>query len=347
VESTNLLNQTFSRQVLTSFFHFIPMPLVLVTGGTGFLGAYCIIKLLKSGYSVRTTIRTPSRESEVRLMLQGGGITSFENLSFCIADLTTDDGWPAAITSCDYVLHVASPISIPNSTNDDDLIIPAREGTLRILRYSRDLGVKRIVITSSFGTIGYGPVPDRPFNEDDWTDPNGPIQPYFKSKILAEQAAWTFFQNERGNLEMVVLNPVGIFGPALWTGIGPNLNMLMGLLNGTIPGTSTIKFAIVDVRDVAEIEVQALTNGNVNGRRFILTGSQCLSLAEIALILKENLREKAEKIEIRETPPDGDSEIIRNASNQRAVQIFGWNPIPTITTLVETAESLFRVGKLP
>jgi dihydroflavonol-4-reductase len=322
------------------------MPLVLVTGGSGFVGSYCIIKLLKSDYSVRATIRSPSRESDVRLMLQAGGITCFENLSFCIADLTADDGWSSAITSCDYVLHIASPLPNPTSTNEDDLIIPARDGTLRILRYSRDLGVKRVVITSSFGTIGYGPVPDRPFTEDDWTDPNGPIQPYIKAQTLSEQAAWKFFESERGSLEMVILNPVGIFGPALSAETGSTLNILVGLLSGAIPGTSTIKFAIVDVRDVAEIEVQALTNENANGRRFILTGGQCLSLAEIAQLLKDNLGEKAEKIEIREIPTKGDAGVVRNSSNQRAMQAFGWTPIPTVTTLVEAAESLFRVGKV-
>jgi dihydroflavonol-4-reductase len=279
-------------------------------------------------------------------MLQAGGITSFENLSFCIADLTVDDGWSAAITSCDYVLHVASPLQNSGSTNEDDLIIPAREGTLRILRYSRDLGVKRVVITSTFGTIGYGPIPDRPFTEDDWTDPNGPIQPYIKSKTLAEQAAWNFFESERGNLELVVLNPVGIFGPVLSVETVSTLKILVGLLNGTIPGTSTINFGIVDVRDVAEIEVQALTNEKANGKRFILSGGKCLSLAEIAVLLKENLGEKAEKIEIREIPPKGDAGVVRNASNERAVQTFGWKPIPTVTTLVESAESLFKVGKV-
>jgi dihydroflavonol-4-reductase len=322
------------------------MSTVLVTGGSGFVGGHCILTLLNSGYSVRSTVRSAAREAEVRQMLQAGGITSFDKLSFAIADLTSDDGWAAAITGCDYVLHVASPLTKDKSAKEDDLIIPAREGTLRVLRYARDLKVKRVVLTSSFGAVGYGPVPDRVFTEDDWTDPDGPIQTYIKSKTVAELAAWNFLKTEGGSLELVVVNPVGIFGPALSAGTTSSLGIFEGLLNGTIPGTSTIVFGIVDVRDVADIEVKALTNPNASGKRFILTTGDNLSLAQIAEILKDKLGERASKILIKEIPPKGDSGVVKNASNERAVQTFGWTPIPSIQTIVDTAESLFRLGKL-
>jgi dihydroflavonol-4-reductase len=338
------------------------MSLVLVTGGSGFVGSHCIIKLLNAGYSVRTSIRTPSRESEVRNMLPAGGITTFDKLTFVIADLTKDEGWPAAIRGCEYVLHVASPFPGTPTPNEDDLIIPARDGTLRILRLSRDLGVKRVVVTSSFGAVGYGPIPGRPFTEDDWTDPNGPIQPYIKSKTVAELAAWDFIRNEGGQLEMVVLNPVGIFGPVLSQDTSSSISIIEGLLNGSMPGCPNINFGMVDVRDVADIEVKALTNPEANGQRFILSGGKCMSLIEIAQILKANLGARAAKVPTK-TIPDfmvklfaSFSEkgkaakenlgVIRNASNEKAVRTFQWSPIPVVTTIVDTAESLFRIGKV-
>jgi dihydroflavonol-4-reductase len=338
------------------------MSLVLVTGGSGFLGSHCIIKLLNAGYSVRTTIRSASRESDVRTMLYAGGITTFDKVSFAIADLTKDDGWAAAITGCEYVLHVASPFPGTQPPNEDDLIIPARDGTLRILRFSRDLGVKRVVITSSFGAIGYGPIPDRPFTEEDWTDPNGPIQPYIKSKTVAEQAAWRFMRNEGGNLQMVVLNPGGIFGPVLAQDTSSSISIIEGMLDGSMPGCPNISFGLVDVRDVADIEVKALTNPAANGQRFILVAGRCISLIEIAQILRENLGPRAAKVPAK-TIPDfmvkflaifsekgravkANLGVVRNASNAKAVRTFQWSPTPTVTTIIDTAESLFRVGKV-
>jgi dihydroflavonol-4-reductase len=321
------------------------MPVVLVTGGSGFVGGHCIIKLLNSGYSVRATVRSPSRESEILAILQAGGISCYDALSFANADLTNDEGWPAAIAGCDYVLHVASPLA--SSGGRDDLIAAACGGTLRVLRFSRDLGVKRVVVTSSFGAVGYGPIPDRLFTEDDWTDPDGPIQPYIRSKTLAERAAWEFFRTEAGALELTVLNPVGIFGPALSVGTTSSLKIFEGLLNGTIFGSSTINFGIVDVRDVADIQVKALTNPEANGQRFILTAGRSKSLAHIAQLLKDKLGERAKKINIQEMPVKGDIGLARDASNEKAVRIFGWSPTPEITTIIDTAESLFALGKVP
>jgi dihydroflavonol-4-reductase len=352
-----------SHKKSTSNFEFeIFMALVLVTGGSGFLGSHCIIKLLEAGYSVRTSVRSPSRESEVRAMLSTGGITSFDKLSFAIADLTKDDGWAAAITGCEYVLHVASPMSGTSTRNEDDLIIPAREGTLRILRFARDLGVKRVVLTSSFGAVGYGPIPARPFTEDDWTDPNGPIEPYIKSKTLAEQAAWNFIKNEGGALQLVVLNPVGIFGPALAQDTSSSLGIIEALLNGSMPRCPNISFGLVDVRDVADIEVKALTNPEANGQRFILTAGKCMSLIEIGQVLRENLGERAARVPTKRFPNwavkflalfscklkaiRANLGIVRNASNAKALRTFEWSPTPVVTTIVDTAESLFRVGKV-
>ena len=168
--------------------------LVLVTGGSGFIGAHCILQLSAAGYRVRTTVRSLKREANVRAMLKVGGADLEESLSFAAADLMSDSGWPEAVAGCDYVLHVASPFPLAVPKNEDELIIPARDGALRVLRVARDAGVKRVVLTSSFAAIGYGQaLTGRPFSEEDWTDANrGHVSAYVKSKTLAERAAWDF-----------------------------------------------------------------------------------------------------------------------------------------------------------
>src|SRR5277367_1414192 len=166
--------------------------LVLVTGGSGFIGAHCILQLLNAGYRVRTTVRSLKREADVRAMLKAGGVEPGDRLSFVSADLETDAGWTEAAAGCEYVLHVASPFPSSIPKHEDELIVPAREGALRVLRASRDAGVKRVVLTSSFAAIGYGKKPQAaPYDETNWTDVNGEgVLPYVKSKTLAERAAW-------------------------------------------------------------------------------------------------------------------------------------------------------------
>jgi nucleoside-diphosphate-sugar epimerase len=190
---------------------------VLVTGGSGFIGAHCILQLLEKDYRVRTTVRSLAREADVLSMLRQGGADPGDKLEFAAADLTSDAGWPAAVAGCTYVLHVASPFPPAAPKDENELIVPAREGALRVLRAARDAGVKRVVLTSSYAAIGYGqPQQKTPFDETNWTDPNGDdVRAYVKSKTLAERAAWDFIAKEGGALELSVVNPVGVFGPVL------------------------------------------------------------------------------------------------------------------------------------
>ncbi len=210
------------------------MSTVLVTGGSGFIGSHAILQLLNAGHQVRTTVRNLKREPDVRAMLKQGGVTPAERLSFVAADLESDAGWPEAVAGCDYVLHVASPFPPTVPKHDDELIIPAREGALRVLRASRGAGVKRVVLTSSFAAIGYGHPPQaEPFDETSWTNPDaGGITAYVKSKTLAERAAWDFIDREGGGLELSVVNPVGVFGPALGPDYSTSILIVQRMLDG-------------------------------------------------------------------------------------------------------------------
>src|ERR1700676_968589 len=212
------------------------MSTVLVAGGPGFIASHAILQLLAAGHHVRTTVRSLKREGDVRKMLKVGGAERSDRLSFIAADLEYDEGWPEAVAGCEYVLHVASPFPANVPKHEDELIVPARDGALRVLRASRDAGVKRVVLTSSFAAIGYGHKPQKtPFNETNWTDPNGDLAAYVKSKTLAERAAWNFIAKEGGGLELSVVNPVAVFGPVLGPDFSPTILLLRRLMDGSVP----------------------------------------------------------------------------------------------------------------
>jgi nucleoside-diphosphate-sugar epimerase len=212
---------------------------VLVTGGTGFLGAHCVLQLLEKGYSVTTTLRSLKRKEEVLEMLRSGDILSFENLSFIETDLTKDANWDEAAKNCDYVLHVASPIGLSIPKDENEMIRPAVDGTLRVLKAAKKAGVKRVVMTSNFGAVGYSHKDTtKIITEECWTDPNEKgLSAYNRSKVLAERAAWDFMQKEGGDLELSVINPMGIFGPSL----GPDLSSGFELLKKMLDGSMTWK----------------------------------------------------------------------------------------------------------
>jgi nucleoside-diphosphate-sugar epimerase len=331
--------------------------LVLVTGGSGFVGAHCILQLLDGGYRVRTTVRSLSREPDVLAMLRIGGAEPGEKLEFVVADLLSDDGWAAAVSGVDYVLHVASPFPPSQPKNPDELIIPAREGALRVLRAARDAKVKRVVLTSSFAAIGYSTPPvGRPFDETDWTNPNDNVTPYVKSKTLAERAAWDFIQTEGGGLELAVINPVGILGPALSKDVSTSIQLASRLLDGGMPGIPQIAFGIVDVRDVAGIHLLAMTNSKAAGERFLAIAGPAMYMPEVAQVLRERMGDVANKVPTRVLPNwvvralalvvPPLREIIpqlgkaKQASNAKAKSVLGWSPRSNEDAIVATAQSL-------
>ena len=330
---------------------------VLVTGGSGFIGSYCILDLLRGGYGVRTTVRSPDREGAVRELL---GAESADALTFATADLTSDEGWPEAVAGCDYVLHVASPFPLGPPKHEDDLIVPAREGALRVLGAARDAGVRRVVLTSSFAAIGYGrPPPGRPFTEEDWTDPEGEgVSAYAKSKTLAERAAWDFVQSD-GGPELAVVNPVGVYGPVLGPDFSTSIELVKRLLEGSIPGLPNVAFGIVDVRDVADMHVRAMTTPEAAGERFLAIAGRFMSVPEIAATLRERMGEDAKKVPTRRLPDwlvrlvsvfDSSVKQItpelgkdRQASNEKAKRVLGWSPRSSEDALVASGESLLRL----
>ncbi len=340
------------------------MGTVLVTGGSGFIGSHAILQLLAAGYQVRTTVRNLSREPEVRARLQQAGANPAGSLTFFAADLESDTGWPEAVAGCDYVLHVASPFPLSVPKHEDDLIIPARQGALRVLRAARDAAVHRVVLTSSFAAIGYGHKDSNvTFDETSWSDLDGPgILPYPKSKTLAERAAWDFIAREGGKLELAVVNPVAVFGPVLSRDYAPSIAFIQRLLDGQLPGLPRLTLGVVDVRDVADLHIRAMTHPDARGQRFIAVTGDFLSMLDIAKILKSRLGAAAKRVSLRQLPNwavrlyaqfDRDAQQIlpdlgkkSNATSLKAQRVLQWLPRPADQAIVATAESLIRLGLL-
>jgi nucleoside-diphosphate-sugar epimerase len=316
---------------------------VLVTGGSGYLGTQLIAALLRDGCQVRTTVRSLDREGEVRVAMRRGGADD-SGLEVVTAELTADEGWAAAMAGCEEVHHVASPMI--HSDDPDEVIIPARDGTLRALRAARDAGARRVVLTSSFAAVGYTPKPGSEYTEADWTDPDMPgLPPYPRSKAIAERTAWDFIKHEGGDTELVVVNPTFILGPTLTSKAGSSLQLTKAMLDGTMPVVRRQRFGVADVRDVADLHIRAMAAPEAAGKRYLaLADGPTISFLQMAQILRERLGPLAERVPTEEIPgPEPPRLIIHN---DRAKQELGWRPRPAETTIVETAESLRDLGLL-
>lgn len=340
------------------------MSAILVTGGSGFIGSYSILQLLAAGHQVRTTVRSLKREGDVRAMLKEGGAEPGDRLSFIAADLENDAGWSEAVAGCEYVLHVASPFPPNVPTHEDELIVPAREGALRVLRASRDAGVRRVVLTSSFAAIGYGKKPqETPFDERSWTDPHGDdALPYVKSKTLAERAAWDFIDKEGDGLELSVINPVAVFGPVLGPDFSTSILLVKRLMDGAMPGCPQLYFGVVDVRDVADLHIRAMTNPAAKGERFLAVAGDFMSIQDIAGTLKRHMGAWAKRVPTRRLPnwmvriaamrDPAVRQILpelgkkKNATGEKARRMLRWAPRSNEDAIIATAESLARLGLL-
>jgi nucleoside-diphosphate-sugar epimerase len=321
-------------------------------------------KAVGRGARNRATVRDLKREGDVRAMLrQGGAGDAGERLTLFRADLNGDAGWAEAAAGCDYVLHVASPFPSTVPKDENELIAPARDGALRVLKAARDAGVKRVVLTSSFVAIGYGAPKDRTavFTENDWTNLNDPsVQAYGKSKTIAERAAWDFIAREGGQLQLAVVNPTLIFGPVLGSDVSASIVLVKRLLDGSLPGCPDLWFGVVDVRDVADLHIRAMTDPAARGERFLATSGDFVSVREIAGMLKDGLGAAARKVSTRRLP----SWLVRmaglfdlqvkgimpelgkhkNASNEKARRLLGWAPSSPREAVLATARSLSELG---
>lgn len=316
--------------------------------------------MLRDGYDVRTTVRDPAREPEVSKAV-ARQVDPAGRLSFFKADLLDDDGWSAAVAGCDYVLHVASPFPPTQPKDPDDLIVPAREGTLRVLKASLDAGVRRVVVTSSIAAVerAAGSPPGQVLDEDDWTDPASPkVSPYAKSKTIAEQAAWDLVERSGDRERLAVVNPGAIIGPVLSADRSFSIQLVERLLKGE-PAVPKLGYSVVDVRDVAALEIAAMTRPEAGGKRFIAV-AEFAWMSQIAETLRAKLGDDAKQVP-RFTAPNflvkamglfdpsvrsitGQLGLKTTYSADRAKSTLGWQPRPVEESVVDCARSLIELG---
>ena len=332
---------------------------VLVTGGSGYLGGWCIVELLRRGYRVRTTVRDPAREREVQEAV-ASQVDPGHHLTVHQAHLLSDEHWDSVIEGCDYVLHVASPFPPKQPKDPDELIVPAREGTLRVLGKALDHDVKRVVVTSSIAAIRLAKgTEQRPLTEEDWTNPDADgLTPYVRSKTIAERAAWDLVRERGAEDRLAVVNPGAIIGPLLHDDMSYSVQSIERLLKG-MPGMPRLGFNFVDVRDVADLEIRAMTSPEAGGKRFIAV-TEWLWMSEAGQILRDRLGDQASKVPTRTVPNlvvrgmalfDGGIRSIvgtlgkrTDLSSERARTTLGWSPRPIEDTIAETGESLISHG---
>lgn len=329
---------------------------VLVTGGSGYIAGFLIKQLVSEGWTVNTTVRSLRREAEVRAWL---GVAD-EKLRFFEADLEDDAGWAEAMAGCTHIAHVASPFPA-GAPKDDELIVPAREGALRALRFAKDAGVQRFVLTSSVAAIAYGHGADtRPYTEADWTEVTQPgVGAYIKSKTIAERAARDWMRQNGTGMEFCSVNPSAVLGPLLSDDFSTSIQFVQRLLDGSMPGTPRLGFAVVDVRDLADLHVRALTAPGIDGERFIGAG-KFLWMKDVATILRAELGPRARKVPKRSIPDflvriialfdPTIRQVLPELGRTRAVDashakaVLGWETRAEEESILDTARSLLDRG---
>jgi len=334
---------------------------VLVSGGSGYIAAFVIDRLLRDGYAVRATLRSLAREAELRRTL-AKLIPADAALSFVAADLTADAGWAEAAAGCAYVQHLASPLPTSNPKHDDELVKPARDGALRVLRAAREAGAKRVVMTASVASIAYGSGGRATaFTEADWTNEKDltDTSPYERSKTIAERAARDWMAREGGAMEFVTIHPGLVLGPVLGNDFSASIEAVRKLLDGSVPGLPRFGFPLVDVRDIADLHIRAMVTPGISGERFI-GANEFWWMKDIAAVLKQRLGARAKKVPSMSLP----SFLVRLAanfdpvikdrlfeldkrravSNEKARRVLGWAPRPDAEAIVDTAESLLAAG---
>ncbi len=330
------------------------MEKVLVTGASGFIAEHCIIELLKNGYSVKGSLRSMNREQEVRDAVKTE--TDDTKLEFCKLDLLEDDGWEDAMWDCDYLMHVASPFVIEDPKDENELIKPAKEGTLRALNAAKKAGIKRVVLTSSVAAVN-SHMMSGTSDHTTWTDINSKyVTPYQKSKTIAERAAWDFYNNQDNSnkMELAVINPGGVMGPQLGNDLGgASTQIVSQLISGKFPMIPALSFPFIDVRDVAILHLKAMTTPDADGKRFIAAHSEPTWMYQVAEVLSAA---GYEKIKLKKAPsfmlkliglfdnktrslvPMLDKYV--PCDNSQTVKILNWEPMPWEQAFIEHAKSI-------
>lgn len=328
---------------------------VLVTGVSGFVGQHCAVELLKNGYHVKGSLRDLAKGDQIKEAISKV-VDPKDHLEFCKLDLTKDEGWEDAMKDCEFLLHVASPFFIKQTNDENELIKPAVEGTLRALKFAQKCKVKRVVLTSSIAAMS-GHKYSGEFTPNDWTDLSDKnLSTYTRSKTMAEKAAWDFYKNQKTahKIELVVINPGGITGPTLTNNLeGTSMDTLVQLITGKMSMIPDVSFPMVDVRDVALLHVQALTNEKANGKRFIVAANQATHYMDFAKILKKN---GYDKVSTKKAPlfllkliglfnkeVKALLTIIGkhlSADNSQTKKVFGWEPMSMEKSTLEMAKSV-------
>lgn len=328
---------------------------VLLTGVTGYLGSHTAIQLLENGYEVVGTLRNASRINQIQKTI-AKYTSQIDHLSFVVADLTDDISvWKSVMKGIDFVLHIASPIPRTLPKHPNDLIIPARTGILNILKAASQTGVKRVIMTSSTGAIDHGVIKRKVFTEKDWSDETNikDNTPYFRSKTIAEKAAWQFMQTDQSELEFTVINPGLILGPILEQDYGTSPELIKKMLDGSMPALPKMGFALVDVRSAAALHIRAMEHPQATGQRFI-AANDFFWAKDIAKVLKDKYPDKKipnislpnfavrlfALIDKETRPVLSELGAERRHDSSKARKILHWQPISIQQSIIDTAESL-------
>ncbi len=335
---------------------------ILVTGASGFVALHTIIQLLQQGYTVRATLRSLSREAEVRETISKH-VQANDRLEILPADLEQESGWNEAMQNVEYVLHIASPFPLFEPKHEDELIVPAVQGTQRVLRAAHQAGIKRVVQVSSNAAISAGHSGENKiFTEADWSDVEKNIGAYSKSKTLAERAAWDFINGAENlnKMELAVINPPLILGPVPNKNVRTSIELVRTMMLGQVPGVGRIKMGMVDVRDVASAIILAMNTPEAAGNRFLVAADKSMWLKDIADLLYDKYAARGYKINRIQFPSflvrfialfdkkisrvteslDWDYEL----SNEKAKRILKWTPRSAEESILSMAESLIEQG---